>query len=64
MKFFELSLRMYDRGTGGGGNRYRLLVFDGSSESARFEAQGESIAATIFHAGFELVRVFAIGLTK
>jgi hypothetical protein len=64
MKFFELSLRLYDRGSNDAMSRYRLLCFDGKSETTRWEAYGSSIGEVIFRAGYLLVREFALGLNK
>jgi hypothetical protein len=63
VKFTEINLRLYFRGEREQGFRYRLLCFD-ESESPKWEACGDSIAETVFNAGLELVRIFAVGLDK
>lgn len=64
MKFFEINLRLYDRGSNDTVPRYRLLCFDDTSENQSWEAYGSSIGEVMFNAGYSIVREFALGLNK
>ena len=64
MLTFEIHLRLYDRGVVDAMPRYRLLIFTKDEGTYTWETYGNSIAETIFNAGYDLVRSLANGLNN